>query len=370
MKALLLEEIGKLNNKDMPVHTTSEDEVLVNIKACGICGSDIPRAYQTSAHKMPLIIGHEFAGVIEEADANGNFTEKKVGVFPLIPCGECVPCKMKKFEMCRNYSYLGSRRDGGFAEYVAVPRENLIELSDSVDMRAAAMLEPMAVAVHACRQLGILSGNEKTTIEGISDKKETSDKEENNNQNQTKSIVICGMGTIGLLILMFLIEVGYENITVIGNRKLQRQKAIELGLPAERFIMLGEQDSDELIDSIQADYYFECVGKQETYEQAVNHTAPAGKICLVGNPYGDMELPRDIYWKILRNQLTITGTWNSSFTSEADDDWHYVVDRLESGRIHPECLISHSYGMDDIIKGFELMRDKSEDYIKVMMVVD
>lgn len=370
MKAWFLEEVEKFNIADTAVTVPEDNEIIVKIKACGICGSDIPRVYKNGAHKMPLIIGHEFSGVIEDYDSNGVRTEKKVGVFPLIPCGECGPCKMKKFEMCRNYSYLGSRRDGGFAEYVAVPKKNLIEISDSVDMRAAAMLEPMAVAVHACRQLGILSEDEKTTLEGISDKKETADKDANNNPNKDKLIVICGMGTIGLLILMFLIEAGYENITVIGNRALQRQKATELGLPAERFIMLGEQDSDELIDSIQADYYFECVGKQETYEQAINHTAPVGKVCLVGNPYGDMELPRDIYWKILRNQLTITGTWNSSFTGEPDDDWHYVVDRLESGRIHPECLISHSYGMDDIIKGFELMRDKSEDYIKVMMVVD
>jgi len=348
MKAVILDDIEQLNIKDIYSPDICDDEILVKVKACGICGSDIPRVYQTGAHKMPLIIGHEFAGVIEDYDSNGVRTEKKVGVFPLIPCGECGPCKMKNFEMCRNYSYLGSRRDGGFAEYVAVPKKNLIELSDSVDMCAAAMLEPMAVAVHACRQLGLLKA------ESIDDR---------------SNIVICGMGTIGLLILMFLLESGFENITVIGNRALQRQKATELGLPAERFIMLGEQGSAELIDHLQAEYYFECVGKQEIYEQAVNHTAPAGKICLVGNPYGDMELPRDVYWKILRNQLTITGTWNSSFTGEADDDWHYVVDRLESGRIHPECLISHSYGMDDIIKGFELMRDKSEDYVKVMMTL-
>lgn len=344
MKTWLLEQIGQLNNRECPIPVPESDEVLVKIKACGICGSDIPRVYQNGAHKMPLIIGHEFAGVLADG------SEQQVGVFPLIPCGECGPCKMKRYEMCRNYSYLGSRCDGGFTEYVAVPRKNLIMLSDSVDIRAAAMLEPMAVAVHACRQLGLLNAEDSN--------------------GHSKHIVICGMGTIGLLMLMFLLEAGHENITVIGNRILQREKALELGLPADRFIMLGDSQSDKQIEALEVDYYFECVGKQETYEQAINHTAPAGKVCLVGNPYEDMELPRDIYWKILRNQLTVTGTWNSSFTGEPDDDWHYVADRLESGTIHPEMLISHSYGIDDIKQGFELMREKSEDYIKVMMVVD
>lgn len=369
MKALMLGSIDKINIDRLLKPSAGDNEVLIKIHSCGICGSDIPRVYQTGAHKMPLIIGHEFAGEIAEIgsdDADGLKVGDKVGIFPLIPCMECGPCKMKKYEMCRNYSYLGSRCDGGFAEYVAVPKKNIIELPDNVDMRAAAMLEPMAVAVHACRQIGLLPGNIDEHTE------ENSGKSSSKNPDKSELIVICGMGTIGLLVLMFLLEAGYTNITVIGNREIQRSKAVELGLDRERFIMLGEsgdRDSGELIASLQADYYFECVGKQETYAQAINHTAPAGKVCLVGNPYGDMELPRDIYWKILRNQLTVTGTWNSSFTGEANDDWHYVVKRLETGVIHPEKLITHTYGIDDIIKGFELMRDKSEDYIKVMMVI-
>ena len=78
--------------------------------------------------------------------------QKRVGVFPLIPCGKCGPCRQKKYEMCRSYNYLGSRCDGGFAEYAAVPVANLIELPENVSFEEAAMLEPMAVAVHAMRQ--------------------------------------------------------------------------------------------------------------------------------------------------------------------------------------------------------------------------
>ena len=99
-------------------------------------------------------------------------------------------------------------------------------------------------------------------------------------------------------------------------------------------------------------------------------TAPAGKICLVGNPYSDMELDKGTYWKILRNQLTVVGTWNSSFAHDASDDWHYVLNRLEQRKINPSQLISHRYSLEDIAQGFQIMRDKTEDYIKIMAQAD
>jgi L-iditol 2-dehydrogenase len=87
---------------------------------------------------------------------------------------------------------------------------------------------------------------------------------------------------------------------------------------------------------------------------------------LVGNPYSDMTLDKQIYWKILRNQLTIKGTWNSSYRRSAEDDWHYVLERLEKGRIHPAELISHRFSLEDLQQGFLIMRDKLEDYVKIM----
>ena len=90
---------------------------------------------------------------------------------------------------------------------------------------------------------------------------------------------------------------------------------------------------------------------------------------LVGNPYSDMQLEKEVYWKILRNQLTVSGTWNSSFAGEAQDDWHYVLERLEKERIAPEELISHRFAIEELEEGFHIMRDKSEDYVKIMGVI-
>lgn len=89
---------------------------------------------------------------------------------------------------------------------------------------------------------------------------------------------------------------------------------------------------------------------------------------LVGNPASDMRLPKEVYWKILRNQLTVFGTWNSSFTHSAEDDWHYVLDRLEKGRIAPAQMITHRMSLEELERGLVVMRDKQEEYGKVMIV--
>ena len=87
---------------------------------------------------------------------------------------------------------------------------------------------------------------------------------------------------------------------------------------------------------------------------------------MVGNPYSDMDISKNLYWKILRKQLKISGTWNSSYTGEVSDDWHYVLNKLERKEIVPERFITHEYSIDDIQTGMKIMRDKTQEYVKVM----
>ena len=154
MKAWVLHDIAQIRCEEIEKPKITENEVLVAVRAVGICGSDIPRIYKTGAYSFPLIPGHEFSGIVVESSSEKNkaWIGKRVGVFPLIPCKSCMPCRKKQYEMCRSYSYLGSRRDGGFAQYVAVPVDNLVELPETVSFEAAAMLEPMSVAVHAMKR--------------------------------------------------------------------------------------------------------------------------------------------------------------------------------------------------------------------------
>lgn len=393
MKAYVLRDIGRFGIEEVEQPVPGPDEVLVQVKAAGICGSDISRVYYHGTYSYPLIPGHEYSGIVMKAgsiaakgayaqadscgagegmckDQNASWIGKRVGIFPLIPCGKCLPCRQKRYEMCRNYSYLGSRRDGGFAEYVSVPVWNLIELPEKVTFEQAAMMEPMAVAVHAMRKALQMEKN-------------------------IKRIAICGLGTIGLFLLMFLKEAGYEDILVIGNKNIQKEKAFALGISGEQFYDSRDGGADAWLEQCARekviDVFFECVGVNETVNLAVNHTGPGGRVMLVGNPASDMILDRQTYWKILRNQLTLFGTWNSSFSkpfydkgadcrqlAEAlsygdcgdhapEDDWQYVLDRLAAGRVHPEQMITHRYDFDGLIRGFELMREKTEEYLKIML---
>lgn len=420
MKAWVLHGINEIRLETVELPALESGQALVAVKAAGICGSDIPRIYRTGAHRHPLIPGHEFSGVVESVgkETDSAWLGKRVGVFPLIPCGACGPCIKGQYEMCRNYGYLGSRRDGGFAEYVAVPAENLIELPDNVSFEEAAMLEPMAVAVHAVRRVlpeesraesgptGAVNASGQTT-HGESRKPEQALPSETDgigqsmNQPQTdavapqavggilpagtgveETIVVFGLGTIGLLLTALLLERGKSRrksgssggrILVIGNKDFQRQKILELGLSAEAYCDSRAQDAGRWIlertGGRGGDVIFECVGRNETLRQAVDSAAPAGRICLVGNPASDMALEREVYWKILRNQLTVTGTWNSSFSHKASDDWHYALERLSRKDLMPSRLISHRFSLEEMEKGLHIMRDKSEDYVKIMAVI-
>ena len=181
---------------------------------------------------------------------------------------------------------------------------------------------------------------------------------------------VCALGTIGTLLVMFLLDAGINNLFVIGKKEFQRQTMLTMGIAEECYCDSRSSDVGKWIsehtNGSGVDVFFECVGRNETVVQAIDSTAPAGKICMVGNPYSDIEFDKNTYWKILRNQLTVTGTWNSSFVHSAEDDWHYVLSRLEWGKISPSKLISHRFSLEDIEKGFHIMRDKSEDYIKIM----
>jgi len=348
MKAWMLHGIGDLRYEDTEMPELREGEVLVAVKATGVCGSDIARVFETGAHRMPLIPGHEFSGEVVRVGVGTDtaWQGKNVGVFPLIPCEECIACKQKKYEMCRNYSYLGSRRDGGFAEYVAVPEWNLIPLPENVSFEAAAMLEPMAVAVHAMRRIA---------------------------PKPEETVLVCGLGTIGMLLALFLRDAGVADVLLVGNKKFQKETIERLGFPAENYCDSTKQNVTEWVqnrtEGSGVSAFFECVGKSETVSLAVDCTAPGGSVCLVGNPYTDLHMEKGVYWKILRNQLTITGTWNSSFAHDSEDDWHYVLNCLAEGRIVPEALISHKVPLERVGECLEMMREKTEHYVKVMGAV-
>jgi len=360
MKAWVLHGVGDIRMEDVDMPLPGENEVRIRVKAAGVCGSDIPRIYEMGAHKMPLIPGHEFSGVVEGIGKNVSpyWLGKRVAVYPKIPCGRCRRCLAGFPDMCQSYDYTGSRRDGAFAEYVAVPQDNILMLPDSVGFAEAAMLEPFAVAANAVR----------TGLWGMG-----------NVPASDSSVAVCGLGTIGLMAVMLLKEAGYRNIYVIGNKEPQKRRAKAFGIPANHYLDGSAGDiSDRLREASDGGVYvfYECVGRNECVSCGIEAAAPGGRLILVGNPHSDMYFSKDTYWQILRKQMAVVGIWNSSFRQdspehdEKPDDWNYVLNRIAEGKLNPQNLITHRLELSELTTGLSIMRDKTEDYCKVMISME
>jgi L-iditol 2-dehydrogenase len=303
MKAWVLHGINDLRLNDAAVPTPKQGEVLVRVKAAGICSSDISRVYDEGAYHYPIILGHEFSGVLADG--------RRVGVFPLLPCHTCESCKAGHYETCSNYSYIGSRRDGAFAEYVAVPEWNLMDLPDSVSFEQAALLEPAAVALHAVRQLDL---------------------------HKVQSAAVVGDGAIGQMAVKWLSMYGVASSFVIGR--------------------------DDKPPLSRCDACVEAVGAADALRRCIELTKAGGQIVLVGNPGLDFSIDRMLYWQILRKQITVRGSWNSRYPS----DWRKTLDNVDV--LHLGGFISHRYKFNELGKAFEMMRDKRERHGKVIVSLD
>lgn len=347
MKAYVLEGIGQLEWKEVKLPALSKGEALVQVMAAGICGSDIPRIFETGTYHFPTIPGHEFAGRVVDGygEEAKRWIGKRVGIFPLIPCGGCSECQKKRYEMCGNYNYLGSRCDGGFAEYVAVPIWNLIALPEAVGIEEAAMLEPASVALHGVRNLRL---------------------------EKKYSVALFGLGTIGCIIAQWLSFYGIEEVWAVGHRQ-------EFGEVMKKTAKsCYEYSNTELIDEIHwikdsvgkqgVDIAVDCLGTSDSIKNCLEVVKPGGQILIVGNPKNNIEISKDNYWKILRKQITVKGTWNSSFRHEDEDDWHMVLIACCEKRIKLSDLITHKLPFDKLQEGLEVMRKKDEYRNKIMIL--
>ena len=351
MKAYVLEGINQLIYKEVPKPLLSEDYVLVEVQASGICNSDIARVFTTGTYHFPTIPGHEFSGkVVEAYDEQGaSWIGKRVGVFPLIPCKECACCLDEKYEMCSNYNYLGSRCDGGFAEYVAVPVWNLIELPENVSYQEAAMLEPAAVALHAVRRLN---------LDGVS------------------SVAILGLGTIGIIIAQWLRIFGVKTVIATGHNA--KHGDIMKQVTSDEFIYIDTVDENVFADKeilkqtggCGVDAVLDCVATSISLAEALSCVKPGGQIVVVGNPKGDIAIDKNDYWRILRKQIHMTGTWNSSFTHSKEDDWNKVLQACADGKLHLKELITHKLPFDELCNGLTMMKNRTEYRNKVMVCKD
>lgn len=329
MDVLNLYGIGDLRFEKKETYKLEKDNVLVKIKYCGICSSDIERVFVNGTYHFPTIPGHEMSGqIVAVNDEDEDLLGKKTAIFPLMPCFECDACKEGQYAQCSDYNYFGSRCDGGYSEYLLVPKWNLVLFDDSLDYKIAALCEPGAVAIHSVN-IGNIKKGEK--------------------------IAISGTGTIGMMIALVAQGKG-ATVTVIGRSSKSLEFSKELGLNT----LLTNELEDKNFDKV-----FEVVGNNESINQSIGLTGNFGTVILVGNPKDDVYLDKQIYWKILRKQIILKGIWNSSYNTSVND-WKEILDLMVRGNIPFESLISKEFSMNEYAEAFDYLRDANEKKLKVM----
>ena len=341
MKALVLKEYKRFSYEDVPSPEPKPGEVLVTVKACGICGSDVHGMDgSTGRRRPPIIMGHEAAGVIAEIGQNvkGWRPGDRVTFDSTIYCGECDFCRRGQINLCDRRRVLGVscedyRQHGAFAEMVAVPQHVLYRLPDNLPFEHAALAEPFSIALHALR---------RTTV-APADK-----------------AVVVGAGMIGLALV--------QALRLAGCREI-----ISVDIAADRLELAGRVGATHLVNSAKenaresilqatggqgADVSFEAVGVTATVELALNCLRKGGATVLVGNVAPKIEFPLQI---AVTRELTISGSCASK------GDYPDCLAGLASGQLQAAPLISASSPLAEGASWFERLYRKEPGLIKVVL---
>lgn len=325
MKLTIFDD-GKLAVEPTEIPICFDREVVLKVKACGICGSDIPRVFNGKSYYYPIVLGHEFSGIVEKSNAE-KWVGKRVCVFPILPCRECEYCKKEQYANCTHYDYYGSRRDGGMQDYLVVKEENLVELPDNVSYESGAMIEPTAVCLHAVKKANI---------------------------KKDENVLIYGAGTIGILCAMWVKDFGAKDVYLVDIDEKKLLMAEELGF---------KRYNGERVQVV-----FEASGANICLNQAIDAISAFGRLIIVGNASADMTVTKENYSKILRKQLSLFGSWNSDY-SQTVNDWQDSVQAISEGRIRPEALIKHKFSLKQGVQAFDVIKNR-EFYNKIMVVME
>ena len=350
MKTVQLKDNKILIQLEQPIPNIANDECLVKVKICGVCSSDIYRAFENGAYFYPLIMGHEISGQIcKIGEKVNNFNVgDDVSIFPLIPCFRCQSCKTKQYATCSKYKYYGSRNSGGFSEYIAIKEWNLIKIN-SIGYENGAFLEPLSVVVHGLKKTSLL--DKKITI-------------------GYRKICVIGSGFLGLLMS----EIIFNKLPNCEIHVLDRnQFKLDYLSFSDRITThcLDSTDKwDHFIENSKNsfDYIFELTGNETNFSRSILLSKPNGKILWLGNIQSDLLIEKSVVSSILRKELQIIGSWNSHFKHE-NDDWLDAIKLIELGYVNPSKYITQSILLDELPLTLKKMYDHkkriiSHPYIK------
>lgn len=325
------------------------NEVIVEVKAVGICGSDLSRYKKLGPYIPGMIWGHEFSGIISEIgeDVKEVKVGDRVATCPALVCEdleveECYYCKKSEYARCLNLTVVGAKHPGGFAEYVALPEKNVLKLPDSVDFESAAMIEPSAVVAH-----GLFKSNAKAGDD----------------------LVVVGCGNIGLLTIKWAQVMGFDKIIALDINDSALKSAKETG--ATHTINTLKVDPLEELAMITNHLGAQCVvesaGSPITSAQVFAYAKKGGDVIFMGIPYADVNIERFYFEQIVRKELNVIGSWNAISAPFPGDEWSATIKALSSGKIEFKSMISHRLSLSDGPSIFEeITNNRDKNFGKVM----
>jgi L-iditol 2-dehydrogenase len=341
MKALVLEQYKQFAYMDVPEPTFGADDVLIRVKSCGICGSDIHGMDGSSGRRIPpIIMGHEAAGVIEAVGANvkGWGVGDRVTFDSTVYCGVCHFCRRGEINLCEDRRVLGVscgdyRQNGAFAEYLVVPTRILYRLPDNLSFEQGAFVEPVSIALHAIERTRLHVGD---------------------------SAVVIGSGMIGLLVIQALRAVSCGQIIAVDLDSSKLDLAVQLG--ADEGLRSDQVNVAEEIRKRTggrgADIAFEVVGISPTVKLAVDSVRKGGQVTLVGNLAANVDFPLQA---VVTREITLNGSCSSQ------GEYQTALDMISRGNINVNALLSAQAPLAEGASWFSRLYEGEPGLYKVML---
>ncbi len=341
MRALLLEEYNELKLTDVPMPEFGNEDVLIRVKACGICGSDV-HGYDGSTGRRipPLIMGHEAAGIVHSAgrDVQSFKPGDRVTFDSTISCGACRFCAAGAVNLCEKRQVLGVscgeyRRNGAFAEYVSVPARIVYALPDAFSFAHAALIEAVSIAVHAAKITEIRPGS---------------------------TAVVIGAGMIGLLSVQAFRHYGCDRVFAVDVDETRLKMARDLGA-TDTFSGSRSEIVSRVLDVTDgrgAEIAVEAVGAQDPINTAIECVCSGGTVTLIGNVSHKVEIPLQ---RVVSRQLRLLGSCASA------GEYPECISLMQNGAIRVEPLITAVAPLSDAAGWFERLHAREPGLMKVVL---
>jgi L-iditol 2-dehydrogenase len=272
----------------------------------------------------------------------------KVGIFPLLPCFKCEACHERKYVRCKEYGYYGSRKDGGYAEYLNVKSWNLIKIDPLLDYKDIACLEPLAVSLHCLKRLEI-------------------------DNTKKLSIVIIGAGFLGL-IMMQILKTKFPNhqITAIDRNSFKLDIAKKYS--DQTLLLNNDEEWEKFLEKNNFDVVVEATGVPKSFANSIKLTKEGGKCLWMGNITDDLTIDKKTVSSILRKEIKVIGTWNSDYDPQKkSDDWRESIELIMNHGIKPSEFVTNFIKLEEVpiyLKKLHDHKDRKSVFNSIKTMVD